>query len=98
MKIKLRITTKPGETPIEVTTNLLCVTEWERTENRKLSDGRGVGAGDMACWAFNMLKQSGRAIKQTDWRAWVADNPDMEIEGVDHTDPNPTVAAPTAAN
>ncbi len=98
MKIKLAVTLKPGETPIEVTTNLLCITEWERTEHRKLSDGKGVGASDLCSWAFFMFKQSGRLIKENTWKEWLANNPDMEIEGIDHTDPNPTEAAHTAAN
>jgi hypothetical protein len=98
MKIKLAVTLKPGDTPIEVTTNLLCITEWERTENRKLSDGRGVGATDLCSWAFFMFKQSGRLIKENTWKEWLANNPEMEIEGIDHTDPNPTEAAHTAAN
>jgi len=98
MKIKLAVTLKPGDTPIEVITNLLCITEWERAEGRKMSDGRGIGAGDMVSWAFFMFKQSGRAIKETKWQEWLQNNPDMEIEGVDQTDPNPTEAAPTAAN
>ena len=46
MKIKLRVTLTPDSEPVEVITNLLCITEWERTENRKVSDGRGVGMTD----------------------------------------------------
>ena len=98
MKIKLRVTVKPGDEPVEVMTNLLCVTEWERVENRKISDGRGVGMSDMVAWAFLMLKQSGRLIKETTWREWLQNNPDMEIEGVDMTDPNPTEPAVTAGH
>lgn len=98
MKIKLRVTVTPGSEPVEVITNLLCMTEWERTENRKLSDGRGVGANDMVSWAFFMFKQSGRLIPQATAQEWLKHNPDMEIEAVDQTDPNPTDAAATAAN
>lgn len=98
MKIRLAVTLKPGDQPIEVMTNLLCITEWERTEGRKISDGRGVGMGDMVAWAYFMFKQSGRLIKETKWQEWLQNNPDMEIEGVDQTDPNPTEAAPTAAS
>jgi len=98
MKVKLRVTLKDGQDPIEVTTNLLCVTEWERTEKRRISDGLGVGISDMVSWAFFMFKQSGRAMPQTTWQEWLKANPDMEIEAVDQTDPNPTGAAATAAN
>jgi len=98
MKIKLAITLKPGDETIEVRTNLLCITEWERAEGRKMSDGRGIGAGDMVSWAYFMLKQSGRQIKETTAAEWHRNNPELEIEGVDETDPNPTEAAATAAN
>jgi len=97
MRLRLRIT-QPDKPAVEVYTNLLCITEWERVENRKMSDGRGIGLGDMACWAFNMLKQSGKPPKEETWREWVANNPETQIEGVDMTDPNPTEAAPTAAS
>ena len=43
MRIKLRVTVTPGSEPVEVITNLLCIAEWERTEGRKVSDGRGIG-------------------------------------------------------
>lgn len=98
MKIKLRITVTPGSEPIEVTTNLLCIAEWERTENRKVTDGRGVGMGDMVSWAFFMLKQSGRLMPEMTAQEWLKNNPDMELEAVDQTNPNPTGAAATAAN
>ena len=98
MKIKLRVTVTPGSEPVEVITNLLCITEWERTENRKVTDGRGIGMFDMVSWAFFMFKQSGRLMPQANAQEWLKQNPDMEIEAVDQTDPNPTGAAATAAN
>lgn len=98
MKIKLSVTCMPGDEPVILSTNLLCIAEWERVEGRKISDGRGIGISDMVCWAFFMFKQSGRNIKQATWREWLQANPDMEVEGVDVTDPNPTVAVPTADN
>jgi hypothetical protein len=52
MKIKLAVTLTPGDEPIEVITNLLCIAEWERTEHRKISDGKGVGITDLVSWAF----------------------------------------------
>ena len=98
MKIKLRVTLTPDSEPVEVITNLLCITEWERTENRKVSDGRGVGMGDLVSWAFFMFKQSGRLIKEQTAQEWLRSYPDMEIESIDMTNPNPTDAAATAAN
>jgi hypothetical protein len=98
MKIKLRVTVTPGSEPVELITNLLCITEWERTENRKVSDGRGIGMGDLVSWAFFMFKQSGRLMPYQTAAEWLRANPDMEIESVDQTDPNPTAAAATAAN
>jgi hypothetical protein len=98
MKIKLSVTVKPGDTPITVTTNMFCITEWEKDENRKMSDGRGIGAGDLCCWAYHMFKQMGYPVKENTWREWLKNNPEIEIEGIDQTDPNPTGAAATAAN
>lgn len=98
MKIKLRVTITPGSEPVEVMTNLLCIAEWERTENRKVTDGRGIGMGDMVSWAFFMFKQSGRLIAQATAQDWLKQHPDMEIEAVDQTNANPTGAAATAAN
>jgi hypothetical protein len=97
MKIKLRVTITPDSEPLTVITNLLCLAEWERVEGRKISDGRGVGIGDMVAWAFFMLKQSGRLMPQENWREWLQQNPEMQIEAVDETNPNPTDAAATAA-
>jgi hypothetical protein len=98
MKIKLRVTVTPSSEPVELITNLLCITEWERTENRKVSDGRGIGMGDLVSWAFFMFKQSGRLMPYQTAAEWLRANPDMEIESVDQTNPNPTGAAATAAN
>lgn len=97
MRIKLKVTTSPGAAPIEITTNLLCIAEWEKTEGRKVSDGRGIGVMDMVVWAHFMLKLKGEKVEATA-KQWLQANPDMEIESVDITDPNPTDAALTAAN
>ena len=97
MKIKLRVTVKPGTEPREVTTNLLVISEWEKSENRKVSDGRGIGVNDFVCWAFHLFKLAGETMPAT-WAEWLKQNPDMDIEAVDQTNPNPTDAAPTAAN
>jgi hypothetical protein len=97
MRIKLKVITSPGAPPVEVTTNLLCIAEWEKTEGRKVSDGRGIGVMDMVVWAHFMMKLKGEKIEPTA-KQWLQANPDMEIESVDITDANPTDAALTAAN
>jgi hypothetical protein len=63
-----------------------------------VSDGRGIGIGDLVSWAFFMFKQSGRLMPYQTAAEWLRANPDMEIESVDQTNPNPTGAAATAAN
>lgn len=110
MKIKLKITPDSGLSalmkngsgtgPIEVTTNLFCIAEWERTEGRKISDGRGIGVTDLVCWAYTMLKQTGlnHLAPEPTWREWLQNHPDCEITSVDETNPNPTDAATTDTN
>ena len=98
MKIKMKVTVTPDSEPIEVTTNLFTITEWERTERRKVTDGIGIGMSDMVCWAHTLLKLKNASMPAT-WREWLEKNPDMDIAVVgDETDPNPTDAAPTVAS
>jgi len=97
MKIKLKVTPTPDGQVHEVSTNLLCIAEWEKQENRKVSDGRGIGVMDMVFWAHFMLKLSGLKIEPTA-KQWLEAHPDMEIEAVDQTNPNPTVAELTDGN
>ena len=95
MKIKLTLTR--GDKKETLITNLFAIAEWERLENRRVSDGRGIGASDLACWVHTLLVIKGEKLPAT-WREWLKQNPNMDIEAVDTTDPNPTDAAPTAAN
>jgi hypothetical protein len=97
VKIKLKIIPTPNGQVHEVSTNLLCIAEWEKQENRKVSDGRGIGVGDMVFWAHFMLKLSGQKIEATS-KQWLDNHPDMEIEAVDQTNPNPTGAELTEGN
>jgi hypothetical protein len=46
MKIKLTLTR--GDKKETLITKLFAIAEWERVENRRVSDGRGIGASDMA--------------------------------------------------
>jgi hypothetical protein len=97
MKLKLTITHAPGETPIEVKTNLLCIAEWEATMNRKVSDGLGIGIMDLAFWAHFLLKLGGHT-KAANYKEWLEQHPDLEIESKDVTPLNPTDGVPTDAS
>jgi hypothetical protein len=94
MKIKLTVTR--GEVTEQLSTNLFVIAEWERLENRRVSDGRGIGASDLACWVHTLLTIKGEKLPAS-WREWLKQNPDVEIAAEDATDPNPTDAA-TAGN
>ena len=63
------------------------------------SDGRGIGVMDMVFWAHFMLKTTSYKSKLgATPKLWLESNPDMEIEAVDMTNPNPTGAEPTEGN
>jgi hypothetical protein len=76
MRLKLKVDLQDGTAPLELTTNMFVICEWEKTEGRKISDG-------------NLLKLSGEKMPAT-YRDWVKANPNMTIEAIDETDPNPT--------
>jgi hypothetical protein len=97
MKLVMKVTPSPGDEPITVTTNLLCIAEWEKQENRKVSDGRGIGIMDMVFWAHFMLKRTSHKLEPTPI-LWLQAHPDMEIESLDMTNPNPTGGALTENN
>lgn len=97
MKLKLAIDLKDGRGVREMTTTLFVIAEWERNENRKVTDGRGIGVSDMASWAYTLCKIAGDAVPPT-WQEWLQKYPDMEIDLVDQTNPNPTDGAPTDYN
>ena len=94
MKLKLKLV-RDGKEEF-LWTNLWSIAEWERLENRRVSDGRGIGASDLACWVHTLLVIKGEKLPAT-WREWLKQNPDVEIAAEDATDPNPTDAA-TAGN
>ena len=89
MKLKMKLDLHDGTELRDLTTNLFVVCEWERTENRKVSDGKGIGYSDLVCWAYHLLKLAGEKLP-ANYREWVKLNPNMTIEAVDETDPNPT--------
>jgi hypothetical protein len=43
MRVKMRIDLKDGRPAREMTTNMLAIVEWEKTENRRSADGKGIG-------------------------------------------------------
>jgi len=94
MKIKIKVEMNDGTPAVELTTNLFVVCEWERIENRKVADGKGIGYSDLCCWAFLIFQMRGDTMP-ADWRKWVKANPTMEISGVDETVGNPTGSALT---
>ena len=51
MKLKLKVDLQDGTMPVEVTTNMFVICEWEKNEGRKISDGKGIGYSDLVCWA-----------------------------------------------
>jgi hypothetical protein len=98
MKIGLIVDLQNGEPAQTLFTNMFVITEWEQSENRKVSDGRGMGFGDMCCWAHTILKNAGQKLPAT-WKQWVKENPEMTIVSVvDDTNPNHTGVAPTEDN
>lgn len=98
MKIGLIVDLQNGEPAQTLFTNMFVITEWEQSENRKVSDGRGMGFSDMCCWAHTILKNAGQKLPAT-WKQWVKENPEMTIVSVvDDTNPNLTGGAPTEGN
>jgi hypothetical protein len=88
MRLKLKVDMRDGTAPVELITNMFVICEWEKTENRKISDGKGIGYSDLVCWAYHLLKLAGEKLPPT-YRDWVKANPNMTIEAIDETDPNP---------
>jgi hypothetical protein len=78
MKVKLSIDLHDGKPAREMTTNMLAIVDWEKTENRRAADNKGIGYIDMCCWAYTLCKLAGDKVPAT-WREWVAENPNMEI-------------------
>jgi|TARA_R110000823_G_scaffold312383_1_gene438997 hypothetical protein len=91
MKLKLRLVRDDKEEFLW--TNLWCIAEWERIENRRVSDGRNIGVSDYCCWAYLLLELKGETLPAT-WRQWLKENPAMECEPAGEEEiPNPTDAA-----
>ena len=94
MKITHKVTPNEGE-PYEVTTNLFVVVAWERRTKRQASSlANGIGAEDLAFFAYESAKQSGVTVPA------IFDDYIKKIQAVDVVSsdaPNPTDAARTDA-
>ena len=96
MKLKLKLV-RDGKEEF-LWTNLWSIAEWERLENRRVSDGRGIGVSDYCCWAYSLLALKGETLPPT-WRQWLKENLSMECAPVGEEEiPNPTVATTSSAS
>jgi hypothetical protein len=92
--MKLTLAVDLGEGPIEVTSNLYVIVQYERKYKRKASDmANGVGMEDLLFIAYESCKLHGVTVPI------VFDDfikKAVSVEVVDQeTDANPTLAAPT---
>lgn len=94
MKIQLRVIPNEGD-PYEVTTNLFVVVAWERKTKKQASSlANGIGAEDLAFFAFESAKQAGITVPAV-FDDYIKRINAIEVVGSD--DANPTEAAATAA-
>jgi hypothetical protein len=94
MKIQLRVIPNEGD-PYEVTTNLFVVVAWERRTKKQASSlANGIGAEDLAFFAFESAKQAGITVPAV-FDDYIRRINAIEVVGSD--DANPTEAAATAA-
>lgn len=95
MKIQLRVTPNEGD-PYEVTTNLFVVVAWERRTKKQASSlANGIGAEDLAFFAFESAKQAGITVPAV-FDDYIKRINSIEVVGSD--DANPTEAAATDAH
>ena len=94
MKIQLRVTPNEGD-PYEVTTNLFVVVAWERRTKKQASSlANGIGAEDLAFFAFESAKQSGVTVPAV-FDDFIKRIQSVEVVGSENA--NPTDAAATDA-
>lgn len=92
MKIQLLVTPNEGE-PYEVTTNLFVVVAWERRTKKQASSlANGIGAEDLAFFAFEASKQSGVTVPAV-FDDFIKRTRSVEVVGTEAA--NPTDAAAT---
>lgn len=96
-KIKIsNLAANPSDV-FEVRVNLLCLAEWERETGRRLADGLAFGYTEIIWWAWFMTRLAGKTATATP-AAFVAENPEADLEIIEYGTGNPTVGAPTDAN
>jgi len=94
MKIKLLVTPNEGD-PYEVTTNLFVVVAWERRTKKQASSlANGIGAEDLAFFAFESAKQAGVTVPAV-FDDYIKRIQSVEVVGTENA--NPTDAAATDA-
>ena len=96
MKITLAYTTVNGDSR-QVTTNMATVVKWERLYKRKVSQiGDGVGAEDLAYFAYEATRQAGIVVPAT--LDQFIDQLENMPEIVEADDRNPTDPAASATS
>jgi hypothetical protein len=93
MKITLAVDT--GEGPVQVTTSLMNVIEWERKYKRRAGDlAQGIGAEDLAFLAYQASKSAGIPVPILfdDYAKKIVD-----LEIIENEPANPTLGGLTAA-
>ena len=94
MKIKLLVTPNEGD-PYEVQTNLFVVVAWERRTKKQASSlANGIGAEDLAFFAFESAKQVGVTVPAV-FDDFIKRIQSVEVVGTENA--NPTDAAATDA-
>ena len=97
-KVKLEIDLDNGTPSFQIYTTLFAICEWEEKFNRKLTDGRPLGAADWAFWAYTILKLRGEKMPD-DYKDWLKENPGLDVTPVmDNTNPNLTGGELTEGN
>jgi hypothetical protein len=92
--MKLTLAVDLGEGPVEVTSNLYVIVQYERKYKRKASDmANGVGMEDLLFIAYESCKLHGVTVPVV-FDDFIKKAISVEVVDQD-TDENPTLAAPT---
>jgi hypothetical protein len=92
--MKLTLAVDLGEGPVEVTSNLYVIVQYERKYKRKASDmANGVGMEDLLFIAYESCKLHGVTVPVV-FDDFIKKAISVEVVDQD-TDANPTLAAPT---
>jgi len=94
MRITLAYTTINGDSR-QVTTNLATLVKWERLYKRKISQiGDGIGAEDLAYFAYEATRQAGITVPATlDLFIEQLDNMPEIVEADDRNPTDPAASA-----